>query len=161
MKNSELRSNLMMRLVISSIILLSVSPFAEAQNVIPTSPPGSTFIGNSRGYWFTSPCDFRITGVRAPPDFSTMPQTIHLVKFTSPPPTYSSTTTAFTTLYYGSNITDTCYVGLDIQVLTGDVIGVIAVRDNGAGNSVTSYSNTNPPITSAIGPYAITLERLG
>ena len=161
MKQSKLRSNLMMRLVISGIIMLFVLHFAEAQNVIPTSTPGSSFTGNSRGYWFTAPCDFRITGVRAPTDYSTTPQTIHLVKFTSPPPNYSSSTTAFTTLFYGTNITDTCYVDLDIQVPTGDVIGVMAVRDNGTGSGVTSYVSTNGPISSSIGPYTISLQRLG
>lgn len=162
MKIINLHSQLKILLIVLSIILLlSIPVVTEAQNVIQTTAHSSAFSGNSRGYWFTAPCNFRLTGVRAPADYSTNAQAIHLVKFPAPPPNFPGTTTVFTTLYYGTNLTDTCFVDLDIQVATGDVIGVMAVRNNGAGTSVTSYSTTNSPITSAIGTYAITLQRLG
>ncbi len=161
MKQTLVHRRLMMVLVILTIIWLSLPYWAEAQNVIPTTTPGALFTGNSRGYWFTAPCDFRLTGVRAPTDYSTNAQSIHLVKFPAVPATFPSTTTVFTTLYYGSNLTDTCFVDLDIQVQTGDIIGVMAVRNDGSGTSVTSYSNSNAPINSAIGLYTITLQRLG
>jgi hypothetical protein len=145
--------------IISCIVLLSV--LSEAQTVISVPEHSTSFTGNSRGYWFTAPCDFKLTGVRAPADYSIGAQSIHLMKFTAAPPSYPNTSTVFTTLYYGSGITDTCYVDLDIQVLAGDVIGIVAVRDNGAATSVTSYVSVNGPVSSSIGPYTVSLSRLG
>jgi hypothetical protein len=153
---------LRMILRFSLIWIVTILPLSiEAQSVIPVPAHGSNFLGNSRGFWFAAPCDFKLTGVRAPADYSIGAQTIHVIKFNAAPASYPSTTTVFTTLYYGSGITDTCYVDLDIQVLAGDVIGVLAVRNDGSGISLTSYTTANSPITSAIGPYSVNLTRLG
>ncbi|HRZ50154.1 MAG TPA: T9SS type A sorting domain-containing protein [Bacteroidales bacterium] len=143
------------------LVLVSCPSRVSSQNVIPLPAHGTSFTGNSRGYWFTAPCDFRITGVRAPADFSVNAQSIHLVKFTTAPATWPSTSTNFTTLFYGSNITDTCYSYLDIQVLAGEFIGVLGVRNNGSGLAITSYTTANSPIASSIGSYTISLARLG
>lgn len=148
--------------VIFLMVFLTIPAFlVSAQNVIDASTHSTTHSSQARGFWFTAPCDFVITGVRAPTDFSTNAQTIHLVKFASVPPNYSSTTTAFTTLYYGSNLTDTCFVDMNLQIQSGDIIGILAVRDNGSGNCQTSYSAAVSPYTSSLGPYNITLARLG
>jgi hypothetical protein len=142
-----------------SLLLIGVVQ-TIAQSVIPIPPHNTIFTGNSRGYWFTAPTDFIITGVRAPIDFSTSAQSVHLVKFTTPPPLYASTTTSFTTLHYVSNLADTGFIPLNILVTTGDVIGVIAVRANATGSSQTSYASSNP-VQSMIGTYPVTLQRLG
>lgn len=121
----------------------------------------SYFDGFSRGYWFTAPCDFLLTGIRAPIDANTNPQSVHLVKFPSTPPSYPTTTTTFTTLFYGANINDTGFIDINVQVYTGDVIGILAVRDNGQGSGQTSYHTGTSPVSSTIGNHPISLHRLG
>ncbi len=142
------------------LLLLGVGTALNAQTVIPLPAQSSTFSGNSRGMWFTAPTDFVITGVRAPIDINTNPQSVHLVKFPTAPPAYSSVTTVFTTLYYGANVASTGFIPLNIQVTSGDVIGVLAVRNNGSTTGITSYGPSGP-YTSSIGTYPITLQRLG
>jgi hypothetical protein len=146
-----------MILFLSMVVLFS----ANAQNTIPIPSHGTNFSGNSRGYWFTAPCDFVVTGLRAPTDYSTAAQSIQLVKFPTSVATWPSTSTSFTTLYYATNLTDTCFVNVNIPIKTGDVIGVITVRDDGSGTSVTSYTSAIAPVTSNIGPYSVSLERFG
>ncbi len=128
--------------------------------IIPIPYHDYSYSGNARGYWFQAPCDFKLTGVRAPTDYSTNAQTIHLVKFNSIPPDFSATTTDFVTLYYGRNIIDTNFVGLNIDVVEGDIIGVMTVRDNGSGVCLTSYSTATSPFASSILDNPVNLRRL-
>ena len=148
--------------MICMVMLFTLIPVAvEAQSIIPIPPHGSVFSGNSRGFWFTAPTDFVITGVRAPYDFNTTAQSVHLVKFNTPPPAWSSTTTDFTTLHYSANVPDTNFIPLNIQINSGDIIGVIAIRISGTGGSQTSYASASGPYNSMIGTYPVTLARLG
>ncbi len=148
-----------MALFLAFVGMVSLS-VCQAQSVMPLPTHSSNYSGNSRGMWFTAPTSFVITGVRAPLDINTNPQSVHLVKFTTAPPAYSATTTAFTTLYYGVNIATTTFIPLSIQVNTGDIIGILAVRNNGSTGGITSYGPAGP-YTSSIGPYPVTLQRLG
>ncbi len=152
------------RLSMLTILILTSGFFkvTEAQTVMPLPAHGSIYSGNSRGFWFTAPVDFVITGIRAPLEINTNAQSIHLVKFTAgPPPEYSSTTTAFITLYYGSNIAGTNFVPMNIPIDSGALIGVLAVRDNGTGGSMTSYATPTGPYTSYIGSYPVIIKRMG
>ncbi len=160
MKTTSKFSNLMIFLAI--ILLTCSAMIANAQSVMPLPQHGSSFSGNSRGFWFTAPIGFIITGIRAPLEINSNAQSIHLVKFTAgPPPSYSSVTTSFNTLYYGSNITGTNFVTMNIQIDSGDVIGVMAVRNNGSGTGQTSYATPTGIYTSYIGTYPVTLTRMG
>jgi PKD repeat protein len=134
---------------------------AYSQTTIPLPPYGSGYSGNTRGMWFTAPTNFTIVGLRVPTDVGTGAQSLHLVKFSSAPPAYSSTTTSFTTLYYGANIAGTNFITVNIPVKTGDVIGCLGARNNGSGTGVTSYANSTSPFTSNIAGFNITLARLG
>ena len=49
--------------------------------VIGSDVQTSTFSGMSRGYNFTAPCDFTISGVRVPDDASTDNQFVEIIKF--------------------------------------------------------------------------------
>ncbi len=151
------------RILILAVVILfaGIITIAEAQNVIPIPPHNLIYSNYSRGFWFTAPCDLLITGIRAPADFSTNAQTIHLVRFSAPPPAYPSVTTAFNTIFYSVNIADTGFVNLNFGVSAGEHVGILAVRNNGSGGGQTSYSTQNSPVSSSIGPYPVTLYRLG
>lgn len=138
------------------LLILMASTFGRAQNTIQMllPPHGSTFPGNVRGYWFTSPTCFTITGLEVPTDASTGLQNIALVRFNTPVPVYSATSNDFTVLFLTQNDTTTGMIPVNIQVGPGEIIGILGNRDNN-----NSYATS--PFTSSINGFPVTLTRLG
>jgi hypothetical protein len=116
----------------------------------------TTFTGNVRGYWFTAPSAFTITSLNVPLTGAT--QSIAVVKFNGavPPPTYATTTNAFTTLFLTQNNTNTGSIPCNISVAAGDVIGML-----GQMGTVTSYGPAVNPTTTVINGSTVSLTRLG
>jgi PKD repeat protein len=130
--------------------------FVDAQVQILAPMPGqtSTFSGNVRGYWFTSPTCFTITGVEVPTTANSGPQSIAVVRLQSPPPLFSTTTNVFTTLYLTQSNPTPGIINVNIQVEAGDIIGILAQR-----TTTCSYSSTGN--STVINGQTITLSRLG
>ncbi|MCA8936454.1 MAG: choice-of-anchor D domain-containing protein [Planctomycetes bacterium] len=127
-----------------------------AQTLMPLPAQTGTFSGSVRGYWFTAPSDFTITGLRVPTDASTAAQSIEVVSFgTTPPPLWSSTTNSFTSLYRVVNDATTNILTVNISVTSGEIIGIL-----GARGDVNSYAS-GAPHTSTINGQSVTLARLG
>jgi hypothetical protein len=128
----------------------------SAPTAITMPAQTSSFSGNVRGYWFTAPTNFTITSLQVPTTASSGLQSIAVVKFTGniPPPVYSSTTNAFTTLYVTQSNSLAGNIPVSIPISTGDVIGILGVRGN-----VNSYSNSGNTIT--IAGFSAPLTRLG
>ena len=108
---------------------------------MPLPPQFTTFTGNERGYWFTSPTCFTITGLEVPTDASAGLQNIAVVRLDSVPLIYPSTTNSFTTLFLTQNDTSTGMIPVNIEVNVGDRIAIIGNRDN-----VNSYSDSTAHI---------------
>lgn len=141
------------RMVGAALVLAPA--LAAAQTQIPLPGQTGTFSTNARGFWFTSPSNIVITGLRVPTDADSGPQSIELVRFNSgPPPIFSTTTNDFTSLFRVVNDATTNILPVSIPVATGDVIGVLGVRSN-----VNSYAPS--PAASTIDGNAVTLTRLG
>lgn len=121
-----------------------------------TMPPhSSSFSGNSRGYYFTAPASFVITGVRVPTDANAGNSNIAIVKLPAAPPLYSSVTNTFDVLYLTQNNTaGTGILPVNIPVYQGDIIGVLG--DRGGANS---YAPA--PSNQTLGTYSVTLTRMG
>jgi len=119
-------------------------------------PELSTFTGNVRGYSFTAPVSFTITGVQAL-GTTVGTQSVAIVKFVPavPPPIFSAVTNSFTTLFLAQNVA-TGVIPVSITVNAGDVIGVLGCR-----NTVTSYANPAGPYATTIGGMPVTLTRMG
>ena len=92
----------------------------------------NTFPGNVRGYVFTAPADFVITSLYVPTTASSGPQHIAVVKFNGnvPPPIFSATTNAFTTLFLTRNNASAGRIATNIPVHAGEVIGILGNRAN-------------------------------
>ncbi len=140
-----------------SAVLLASFVLAEAParaDMLALPSPSGTFSGNVRGYWFTAPVDFTITGLGVPTDASTGPQSIEIVRLNSIPPAYSSVTNDFTSLFRVVDDPSLDLIPVDIDVATGDIIGILGYRGStnsyGAGGFVSSIFD-NP----------VTLLRLG
>lgn len=127
---------------------------ASYDTAAPLPPHGSNFSGNVRGYWFQAPVDFYITGITIPTDASSGNISAAIIKFnTGAPPVYSTTTNAFTTLDYWSNVTEdtlyTCHF-----IAAGEYVGILGNRGD-----VNSYAGG--PFTSNIAGNPVTFDRLG
>ncbi|MBL7753210.1 MAG: T9SS type A sorting domain-containing protein [Chitinophagaceae bacterium] len=116
----------------------------------------STFSTNARGYWFTAPSNFVITGLYVPTTASSGAQNIAVLKFTGnvAPPVFSATTNAFTVEFLTQNNATTGVIPVNIPVSAGEVIGIFGNRAN-----VNSYSNVGNTIT--INGSSVALTRLG
>ncbi|MDH4411242.1 MAG: hypothetical protein QE273_16635 [Verrucomicrobiales bacterium] len=131
----------------------SVLP-AMAQKQIDLPEQTGILIGSSvRGYWFTAPKDFAITGVEVPTDASEGNQSIAVVRFTAEPPLFDSYTNEFEVLFLTQNDSATGMIPTYLEIASGDVIGVLGSRDG-----VNSLAPVGP---SSIDGLPINLRSLG
>lgn len=114
----------------------------------------SVFTGNTRGYWFTAPTCFTLTGVQVPTDASSGAQNVAIMRFQTNPPSFSATTNVFDTLFVTQNSPISGIIPLNIVINQGDIIGVLASRG-------TANSYAPSPYISSINGIPVTLNRLG
>ena len=118
----------------------------------------SSFTGMSRGYYFTAPTNFTITGVRVPTDQSTDDQSVEIVRFTAgAPPLYTATTNSFVSLFRAADVAGTAIIPCNVTVAAGDIIGIVGSR---GANSVNSYGASGGQNTTIAG-MPVTLTRCG
>jgi hypothetical protein len=124
--------------------------------MMPLPAQSGSYSGNVRGYYFTAPIDFLITGVRVPTDADPGAQTIEILRFTAGgPQPYPATTNSFTSLGYWNGVNTTTVINTSIQIYAGDIIGVYGWR-----GSTNSYS-AGGSFVSDIAGNPVTLERTG
>lgn len=128
---------------------------ADAQTMMALPAHNSIYTGSARGYWFTAPCPFTITGLRVPVDAGTGLQYIHVMKCNDPFPVPTTGSTNFNTLSYISGAPSGVIQNVNITVNTGDVIGILGTA--GQGNSYTSSGI----YTSTINGMQVYLTRFG
>jgi len=112
----------------------------------------------ARGFWFTSPTNTVITGLRVPTDIGTANQFIYVVKWSSVPPTYPSQGSNYTVLGKFLDVAPLDTIKCGIPIYTGDIIGVLGVRGSTAVSTASmSYANGGYPTTISGNP--VTLYR--
>lgn len=114
---------------------------ATADFIAPMPAQTGTFTGSTRGYWFTAPTAFLMTGVkvlRQTGNTSATVQNFAVLKFNGnvPPPVFSATTNAFTQAALGLSQAPDVFIPVSVTVNAGDVIGVY-------GNMATSATATS------------------
>ncbi|MDP1727433.1 MAG: T9SS type A sorting domain-containing protein [Bacteroidota bacterium] len=146
----------------SIIIILFLSGFihTRAQTVIPILPDAYSYVGNTQGFWFTSPTSIIITGLRVPDDGIIGDQSLQLIKLNAPPPVYTSYTSTFTTLHYSQNISGFNFIPVNIPVNAGERIGILGCRSSGTGQSISSLSEDSIYVSNIAG-IPVTLTRAG
>jgi hypothetical protein len=145
-------------------ILLAGSSVSAQTAVMP--PHASNFTGNTRGYYFTAPVGFRITGVQVlQATGSNAFQNWAVVRFdnNTPPPLFSATTNAFQQIGLGLNEPANTYTPVSIVVQPGDVIGIYGNTAVAAGTTsgTNSYTGTASAATTEILGNNVTLFRSG
>jgi hypothetical protein len=139
---------------------------AQAQTA--TMPPHATvFNGNTRGYWFTAPAGFRITGVQVlqQPGGTNGFMNWAVVRFhnATPPPVFNSTTNAFDQLGLGLGQPSGAFSPVSIEINAGDVIGIYGNTATSAAATTgqNSYTAVGTPATTNILGNTVNLTRSG
>ena len=151
-------------------------PPCSAATPTELEPFNRTFGSNyTRGYWFTAPTDFLITGLRVPDEASAGVQNVEVVRFDSPPPNYNddpswnlddagqldfndANTNQFVSLFRRVDVTGNSIIHTAIPVREGDVIGILGATGTTTMNN--SYAISNEYMTE-IFDETTTLKRLG
>jgi hypothetical protein len=142
-----------LQITISLLLLLSFNHlFGQTQMPLPGH--STTYTGNARGYWFTSPKDFTITGLRVALEAGGGLQNIQVVRFNNNNLTGCCTGPSFTQLVYISGATNGVVQSVNIQVNSGDVIGIL-----GTAGATNSYGNG--PFTTTIDGAPLDIYRCG
>jgi hypothetical protein len=114
----------------------------------------------TRGYYFTAPVDFIITGLRVPVAVGGTISGIAVVKFPVAPPLYTNVTNTFSTLYLNQAIVGTSIVPVNIPVYTGDIIGVLGERNDTSAYGPNLGTGVFPSTIGVSGP-TVNLNRMG
>lgn len=148
--------------VVASVAMAAATAVAQ----VATMPPHvTTFTGNTRGYYFTSPVAMTMTGIQVllPPGNSNQFMNFAVVHFTGnvPPPAFPATTNSFTQLALGFDAPQGAMAPINVAVNAGDVIGVYGNTTAGQGTSPGTNSYGNGSLGTMIDGNLVTLNRSG
>ena len=104
----------------------------------------ASFSSMTRGFWFTAPTSFIITGLGVPTDASTSSFDVAVLRLNEAPPAYTAKTYNFDTLFLSRDNAGTALLPTNILVTAGDMIGVLGSRGSNAVNSygTSSYASS-------------------
>ncbi|MFK7742955.1 MAG: S8 family serine peptidase [Planctomycetota bacterium] len=134
----------------------------NAEQEMEISAFDRTFSSGSltRGYWFTCPADITITSLMVPDETGHGLQNVEVLRFSggTPPPTWSSTTNSFTSLYRNVGAASGTPIPVSLNVNAGDVIGILGACGNA---SIMHNSYGAAPFATTIAGLPVTLTRMG
>ena len=146
----------LIRFSLALALVIFALPGSYAQTMIQLPPHSSVYNGSIRGFWFTAPVDFVITGLRVPSDAGSGLQYIQVFRINdNTPVVYSTTSTNFTSLGIVYGATNGVIQTVNIPIHAGEKIGVV-----GQAGTSNSYGNGTAVSASIMGN-SITLARIG
>jgi hypothetical protein len=157
----------MTRACIGACAVFALAGAAAADFVAAMPPQTGTFVGSTRGYFFTAPVDFKMTGVKVlVANGLTHPfMNFAVLRFdgATPPPAFPGTTNAFTSLAGGVDQPTGNFIPVNLDIHAGDVIGVYGntMASAGASSGTNSYANAPGGNTTEIFGNSVQLFRSG
>ncbi len=151
------KQNLLKATLITAVSLTTalMANSALAASLMDVGTQEATFTGLTRGFWFTAPKDFKITGLGLPTDASTDNFDVAVMRFNEAIPQFSASTTNFDTLFLSRDNAGSNLLDVDINVSSGDIIGIFGSRGS---DSTNSYGSSNY-LSNILGT-DVTLQRL-
>lgn len=144
------------------LVMAASLSFADIAGMPPQT---GTFNGSTRGYWFTAPSAFTITGIKvmAQTGSTASLQNFAVLKFDGniPPPNFSATTNAFQQLALGFNQTANIFIPVNVTVNAGEVIGIYGNMTAASTATAGQNSYGNGTIGTIINGTPVTLNRSG
>lgn len=160
-----MRRNWITKLLALWVVVSGVSAVSAQSGTVFMPPQTGTFNGSTRGYWFTAPISFTITGVNvlAQTGSTATLQNFAILHFDGnvPPPTFSATTNAFTQLALGFDQPANTFIPVSVSVLAGDVIGIYGNMTTAIGATTGQNSYGNGSLGTTIEGNPFTLNRSG
>ena len=150
-----LNKNMIRNLLIFNVLAAIFAFEVYADEVLDVGDAESTYSGNVRGFTFTAPTDFTITGIDVPTDASSNPFSAAILKVNDTnfsDWTYGSSTLNYDVLY-DIRGQATAVSGLNITITQGDQIGVLGNRGD-----INSYGSG--PYVSSINGNDVVLSRM-
>ena len=152
--NSMIRKSLIVNLFLTVFVF---EVYADEVINIPDHDSNHVQSDATRGFYFTAPTDFTITGIDVPTDAGASPfdASIYQLKNVTTYPAYTPLSDIETLADFSNQ--STAVNGLNITVSQGEIIGVVGRRGN-----ITSYTTrANNTFDSYIGGHLVTFTRLG
>lgn len=155
---------LIFRMGIGSLIAM-IATIGNAQTALMPAQTG-TLNSTTRGYTFTAPVSFQITGIkvlRQTGNTAASVQNFSILKFDGnvPPPTFSATTNSFTQLALGLGQAADVFVPVNVLVNAGEVIGIYGNLANSDTATAGRSSYGNGSLGTTVMGNSITLARSG
>jgi hypothetical protein len=148
----------------TALFLAAVTVASVATAQIPLPAFGSTYTAAAtRGFWFTSPASFVITGLRVPNEAAQAFQAVEVIDLgASAPPAYPGTIVG-TQLFYNNSTAAGNIIPCSIVIAANANIGILGACTASVGNptSYNSYAGTSGPFASTILGNPVTLTRFG
>jgi hypothetical protein len=155
-----------MRLTLGVVALALCAANVAGQTA--TMPPhNNVFTGSTRGYWFTAPVSFTMTGVQVlqAPGGTNGFMNWSVVRFdgATPPPAFPTVTNAFSQLAFGLNTPSGAFAPVNLTINAGDVIGIYGNTAAASGTTTGANSYTAPGVqaTTTIFGNVVNLSRSG
>jgi len=153
LNNSMIRKSLIVNLFLT---VLAFEVYADEVINIPDHDSNDVRSEATRGFYFTAPLDFTITGIDVPTDTGTSPfdASIYRLKSVTTFPSFVPLSDIETLADFSDQ--STAVNGLNIAVSQGEIIGAVGRRGN--INSYTTRANNT--FDSYIGGHLVTFTRL-
>ncbi len=141
------------------VLLLVFGATLSAQVLMPLPPFERTFSADlTRGFWFESPVDFTISGLRVPDEIGFGLQNVEVIRLPGAPPDFPATTEGVS-VFRSIGQPSANILAANIPVATGDFIGILGATGD-ASVMHNSYGPDGPFISDIMGQ-PVTLTRFG